>query len=139
MSFWLKSPISRPQKQVILRLDLPPGRGRSVFSKIIPEFYRVYPDFNLKIYQEVLREDNGGSEILSCEYKLQDGIRYALMFGVIHAHDPEAPDIQWKILLPSIWNGRTVQMGGGANNGVIPDVEGSLILSDEIAVTRSYI
>jgi hypothetical protein len=88
---------------------------------------------------DVLREDNGGSEILSCEYKLLNGIRYAVMFGVIHAHDPEAPDIQWKILFPSVWNGRTVQMGGGANNGVIPDVEGPLILSNEIAVTKGYI
>jgi DNA-binding transcriptional LysR family regulator len=30
------------------------GRGRTVFSKIIPEFYQIYPNFNLKIYQEVV-------------------------------------------------------------------------------------
>ncbi|KKB34257.1 tannase/feruloyl esterase family alpha/beta hydrolase [Bacillus thermotolerans] len=39
--------------------------------------------------------------------------------GAIHPVDPSAPDIQFQVNLPSEWNRKALQMGGGGFNGVL--------------------
>ena len=59
--------------------------------------------------------------------------------GVIEPLDPLAPCIEWKILLPTQWNLRSVQIGGGANNGMIPSLEGAMLMSDYCHMDMSYL
>ena len=44
---------------------------------------------------------------------------YCRVQGHIAPLDPNAPNIEFQINLPQIWNGRTVQYGGGGFNGVL--------------------
>jgi hypothetical protein len=44
---------------------------------------------------------------------------YCLVKGSIHPVDSRAPDIQFELNLPTAWNHRTVQFGGGAYNGSV--------------------
>jgi Tannase and feruloyl esterase len=44
---------------------------------------------------------------------------YCRVQGHIAPLDPSAPNIEFQINLPQIWNGRTVQYGGGGFNGVL--------------------
>ena len=44
---------------------------------------------------------------------------YCKVLGHIAPIDPAAPNIEFQINLPSVWNGRTVQYGGGGFNGVL--------------------
>jgi feruloyl esterase len=37
---------------------------------------------------------------------------YCQVMGSIHPMDPTAPDIQFRVNLPTNWNGKAVQMGG---------------------------
>ena len=37
---------------------------------------------------------------------------------------PNAPPITFRVVLPASWTGRTVQLGGGGMNGVIPNLTG---------------
>ncbi len=58
---------------------------------------------------------------------------------MIDSLDPTAPCIGWKILLPSQWNLRSVQIGGGANNGNIPSLEGPMLMSNYRPIERGYV
>ncbi len=60
-------------------------------------------------------------------------------YGVIEPLDPLAPCIEWKILLPTQWNLRSVQIGGGANNGMIPSLEGAMLMSDYCPIEHGYV
>lgn len=64
---------------------------------------------------------------------------YAVIEGSIYPVDPSAPEIRFHLLTPCQWNRRTVQMGGGANNGKIPNVEGPLIMSGEYPCKKGYV
>ena len=44
---------------------------------------------------------------------------YCKVLGHIAPLDPSAPNIEFQINLPTVWNGRTVQFGGGGFNGVL--------------------
>ena len=44
---------------------------------------------------------------------------YCKLLGRIAPLDPTAPNIQWQVNLPTQWNGRSVQYGGGGFNGVL--------------------
>ncbi|MES5048265.1 tannase/feruloyl esterase family alpha/beta hydrolase [Rhizobium nepotum] len=45
---------------------------------------------------------------------------YCKVIGQITPVDPDAPDIIWQINLPTAWNGKLLQYGGGGYNGSIP-------------------
>lgn len=47
--------------------------------------------------------------------------------GVMAPFDrsPTARDINFRVVLPAVWSGRAVQLGGGGMNGVIPNLTGS--------------
>ena len=53
---------------------------------------------------------------------------YCQVMGSIHPIDPTAPDIQFRVNLPTNWNGKAVQMGGGGYDGVIPNTTGRTTL-----------
>jgi feruloyl esterase len=44
---------------------------------------------------------------------------YCKVLGAIAPSDPKAPPIKFEVNLPSAWNGRSVQYGGGGFNGVL--------------------
>ena len=44
---------------------------------------------------------------------------YCKVLGRIAPVDPQAPPIQFQVNLPTQWNGRSVQYGGGGFNGVL--------------------
>jgi feruloyl esterase len=45
--------------------------------------------------------------------------RFCKVLGAIHPVDPAAPDIQFQVNLPSEWNHKALQIGGGGYNGVL--------------------
>jgi feruloyl esterase len=46
---------------------------------------------------------------------------YCKVLATIHPVDPKAPDILLRANLPTRWNGKALQMGGGGYNGNIPN------------------
>ena len=44
---------------------------------------------------------------------------FCKVLGAIHAVDPTAPDIKFEVNLPSRWNSRMLQMGGGGFDGTL--------------------
>jgi len=53
---------------------------------------------------------------------------YCRVDGAIHPVDPNAPDIGFRVNLPTNWNGKAVQFGGGGYDGVIPNTTGATTL-----------
>ena len=45
--------------------------------------------------------------------------QYCKVLGAIAPVDPKAPPIKFEVNLPTAWNGRSVQYGGGGFNGVL--------------------
>ena len=77
----------------------------------------------LKIPVEAFKETTKGGEVISAEITTSETdaeVQYVNVFGYIYPVDESAPNIEWRMLLPMKWNGRSVQLGGGANNGSIP-------------------
>lgn len=92
------------------------------------------------IPERVIREKTRGGKILRVvSKKAESGTEYLEMDGVIYPVDVNAPDIQWKILLPYQWNLRSVQVGGGANNGRIPVLDKNLIMSKYCPIEQGYV
>ena len=52
---------------------------------------------------------------------------YCLATGKIMPVDPTAPDIQFKVALPTTWNSKVLMRGGGGWNGSIPAVAGNIL------------
>lgn len=95
-----------------------------------------------KILCSQIREQTGGGAVQQTTRKISPNDHttpYLEIKGIISPVDPSAPDIQWKVLLPFAWNGRCVQIGGGANNGVIPDLEHEMILSQYCPIEHGYV
>lgn len=95
-----------------------------------------------KIPAEWFKETTSGGEVISAELKTSETdetVQYVDVFGYIYPVDPEAPNIEWRVLLPFKWNGRTVQLGGGANNGSIPKLTGTGTVGGEIAIDQGYV
>src|SRR6478735_8756733 len=45
--------------------------------------------------------------------------QYCKVVGAISPVDPTAPPIRFQVNLPTVWNGRSLQLGGGGFNGVL--------------------
>lgn len=54
---------------------------------------------------------------------------YCLATGKIMAVDSTAPDIQFKVALPTTWNSKVLMRGGGGWNGSIPAIAGNILKS----------
>lgn len=96
----------------------------------------------MEIPVDWFKEATGGGEVISAELKTSEtdeSVQYIEVFGYIYPVDPEAPNIEWGMLLPLEWNGRTVQLGGGANNGSIPTLTGTGTVGGEIAIDLGYV
>lgn len=50
--------------------------------------------------------------------------QYCRVLGAIQPVDPSAPPIRFQVNLPSRWNGRALQLGGGGFNGVLISATG---------------
>ncbi|MCA0851519.1 tannase/feruloyl esterase family alpha/beta hydrolase [Salipiger thiooxidans] len=48
---------------------------------------------------------------------------YCRVEGAMAPIDPDAPDILFAVALPEAWSGRAAQIGGGGDNGVIPNID----------------
>jgi len=71
------------------------------------------------------------------------GVRpeHCLVTGAISPVDPAAPDIQFRIALPTNWNGKALMLGGGGLDGVIPDVTGNVSagpMDRPLPIARGY-
>ena len=65
---------------------------------------------------------------------------YCLVLGHISPVDPTAPSIKFRANLPTNWNGKAVQLGGGGYDGVIPNTTGKTTLGSGTApLTLGYI
>jgi hypothetical protein len=51
---------------------------------------------------------------------------YCLVNGKISPVDPSAPDILFRLALPTRWNSKILMFGGGGFNGTIPNVAGNV-------------
>ncbi len=60
---------------------------------------------------------------------------YCKVIGQIKPVDPRAPDIIWQINLPSAWNGKLLQYGGGGYNGSIPPTTEKTTLGLDVVPT----
>src|SRR5690606_40297490 len=49
---------------------------------------------------------------------------YCRVNGRMSPIDPESPDINFGVTLPSVWTHRAVQVGGGGLNGSVPSLTG---------------
>ena len=52
---------------------------------------------------------------------------HCLVSGRILPHDPKAPDIQFRIALPTTWNSKILMLGGGGFDGSIPNITGNIL------------
>jgi len=52
--------------------------------------------------------------------------QHCLVSGSIHPADPDAPDIMFKLALPTDWNRKALMVGGGGFNGSVPKVTGNV-------------
>ena len=52
------------------------------------------------------------------------GPAYCVVEGAIAPVDLTAPPINFRVVLPASWNHRSVQLGGGGMNGVVPNLTG---------------
>ena len=55
---------------------------------------------------------------------------YCRVEGSIHPIDPTAPNINFRVNLPTTWNGKALGMGGGGYNGNIPNTTGAPTLGN---------
>ena len=95
---------------------------------------------DLVIQKEMLKEETRGARVTGVtEKSKENGVTYVEVMGVIDPVDALAPRIEWKILLPIRWNLRSVQIGGGANNGSIPSLEGAMLMSDYCPIDHGYV
>ncbi|WP_420224765.1 tannase/feruloyl esterase family alpha/beta hydrolase [Pigmentiphaga litoralis] len=58
---------------------------------------------------------------------------YCRVLGAIKPMDATAPDIRFQVNLPSTWNGKALQFGGGGYNGSIPSTIGKAPLGSDTA------
>lgn len=64
---------------------------------------------------------------------------YCRLTGVIRAHTAGSPDIRFELNLPSRWNGRALQFGGGGYSGVVVTGTGPMPFSpDNAPLARGY-
>ena len=52
---------------------------------------------------------------------------HCLVSASIAPHDPKAPDIQFRVALPTAWNSKILMLGGGGFDGSVPNVTGNVL------------
>lgn len=60
---------------------------------------------------------------------------YCKIIGETKPVDPKAPDIVWQVNLPTSWNGKLLQYGGGGYNGSVPPTTDKTTLGLDVAPT----
>ncbi len=81
-----------------------------------------------------------GAEVISStlikdsDQSNQDG-EYCKIIGKTKPVDPKAPDIVWQVNLPTAWNGKLLQYGGGGYNGSLPPTTDKTTLGLDVAPT----
>jgi len=95
------------------------------------------------ITRESISLPTTGAEVSKTEWVVTDDLgSFCRVSGATHPVDAEAPPIQWEIDLPSIWNGRMLQYGGGGYNGVLPDMLGPVVhgpLDTPVPLAQGYV
>ena len=61
----------------------------------------------------------GSAELIAADAPKNINGEYCKVLGAIHPVDRSAPDINFEVNLPSNWNHKTLQFGGGGINGVL--------------------
>jgi tannase/feruloyl esterase len=79
---------------------------------------------NLKIPATSIGLPTNGATIVSATFVTATDAgnangEFCKVLGGIHAVDPTAPDIKFEVNLPSRWNNRLLQMGGGGFDGTL--------------------
>jgi Tannase and feruloyl esterase len=82
---------------------------------------------NLKILASEIGPPSGGATITSAQMAtvpadpLNPGATrdYCRVLGAVQPIDPNAPPVNFEVNLPTDWNGKAVQYGGGGSNGVL--------------------
>lgn len=67
---------------------------------------------------------------------------YCKVLGAVHPVDYTAPDINFEVNLPSDWNGKTLQFGGGGLNGTLVNGLGRYVKqpdSETTPLARGYV
>lgn len=96
----------------------------------------------MEIPAEYFTKETGGACVTSveaCISQTDPTNRFVDVQGCIFPVDPKAPAIEWELVLPMKWNGRSLQMGGGANNGIIPQVKKEAILCSVVPADLGYV
>lgn len=66
---------------------------------------------------------------------------YCNVIGAIAPVDPDAPDILFRVAMPTAWNGKAVMFGGGGFTGAIPNVAGNINagpVDQSVPLARGY-
>lgn len=90
---------------------------------------------SLKIPASALGLPTGGAVVTEARLMAANGTgasavgAYCLVTGKIMPVDKAAPDINFKVALPTIWNTKIVMLGGGGFNGTAPDVAGNILVA----------
>ncbi|MFT0139868.1 tannase/feruloyl esterase family alpha/beta hydrolase [Alcanivoracaceae bacterium MT1] len=86
----------------------------------------------LAIPADAMELATSGGEVTAAEVVEASGSgaaavpEHCLVAGRIAPVDPQAPDIQFKVALPTEWNSKVLMFGGGGFNGSIPAITGDV-------------
>ncbi|WP_416391695.1 tannase/feruloyl esterase family alpha/beta hydrolase [Alloalcanivorax xenomutans] len=86
----------------------------------------------LAIPADAMELSTSGGEVMAAEVVEASGSgaaavpEHCLVSGRIAPVDPQAPDIQFKVALPTEWNSKVLMFGGGGFNGSIPAITGDI-------------
>jgi feruloyl esterase len=101
---------------------VPSGSAAKLAGLKIPATAIALPTTGAEVTSAVLVQANDEGNILG---------EYCRVLGSIHPVDPKAPDIKFQVNLPTHWNEKALQMGGGGYNGRIPNTLGKPTLGLE--------
>jgi pimeloyl-ACP methyl ester carboxylesterase len=101
----------------------------------------------LSFTAESIGEPTTGASITSAELVAADATdnangEFCKVLGAIHPVDSSAPDINFEVNLPSSWNNKTLQFGGGGLNGNLVTGLGRYAKqpeSEETPLKRGYV
>lgn len=111
-------------------------------SKAALQLDRIIVLEGMEIPSSAIREATNGGKVQKVWEKVpseSSNSHYFKVNGVIYPVDKTAPNIEWEILLPCQWNMRSIQIGGGANNGSIPNLENQMLLSQYCPIEHDYV